>query len=73
MIDSVFESAYRKLGPRYPQTAVVGQIQLGYLVWLVTIAILPAYVEMSTAEFARLFLFGLVFFVMHNRLYPRIA
>jgi len=42
MIDSVFESAYRKLGPRYPHTAVVGQIKLGYLVWLVTIAILAA-------------------------------
>ena len=40
MIERALARAYERLGPRYPQRAVVLQIQLGYLVWLLTLAIL---------------------------------
>jgi adenylate cyclase len=73
VVQRLLERAYRRLGPRYPRTAVVGQIQLGYFTWLVTVAILATYVEMSAAEFLRLFLLGLAFFVLHNVLYARVA
>jgi adenylate cyclase len=73
MVESLLERAYRRLGPRYPWTAVVSQIQLGYVVWLATVAVTSAYVEMSGAEFVRLFLFGLAFFIAHNIIYGRIA
>jgi adenylate cyclase len=73
VIESLLERAYRNLGPRYPQAAVVLQIQLGYLVWLLTLVVLSAYVEMSGLEFVRLFVFGLVFFVTHNVIYARVV
>ncbi len=64
---------YGRLGPRYPQRAVVLQVQLGYLVWLATVAVLAIYVEMSPGEFLRLFLFGLAIFVVHNMLYAPVV
>jgi hypothetical protein len=73
MVESLLTRAYRKLGPRYPRTAVVLQIQLGYVVWLATVALISSYVELSGPEFVRLFLFGLAFFIPHNIIYGRIA
>jgi hypothetical protein len=73
LMQPVLERAYERLGPRYPQSAVVLQIQLGYLVWLLTLGVVALYIEMSAWEFARLFTFGLVFFVIHNLIYARIT
>lgn len=73
VIERALARAYERLGARYPQRAVVLQIQLGYLVWLVTLGGLALYVEMSAGEFLRLFAFGLAFFVVHNVLYARIV
>jgi adenylate cyclase len=73
VIERALARAYRRLGPRYPQWAVVAQIQLGYLVWVLTLAVLAIYVEMSVGEYLRLLVFGLAFFVTHNVLYARIV
>jgi adenylate cyclase len=73
VIERALARAYKRLGPRYPQRAVVGQIQLGYLVWIVTLAGLATYVQVSAGEFLRLLVFGLAFFVTHNALYARIV
>ncbi len=73
MIQRALERAYRRFGRRYPQWAVVLQIQLGYLVWLLTLVGLSLYVEMSAGEFLRLLLLGLAIFVTHNLFYARIV
>ncbi|MGH2713322.1 MAG: hypothetical protein ACRDM7_05460 [Thermoleophilaceae bacterium] len=73
MIQRALDRAYKRLGPRYAQRAVVLQIQLGYLVFLFAVAVLAIYIDMSAGEFLRLFVFGLAIFVVHNLLYARLV
>jgi adenylate cyclase len=73
IITPVLQRAYERLGPRYPQRAVVLQIQLGYLVLLLMLAILASYLEMSAGEFLRLFALGVAFIAIHNLLYARVV
>jgi adenylate cyclase len=73
LIERALGRAYKRLGPRYPQAAVVGQIQLGYVVWVLTLAGLATYVDLSAGEFLRLLVFGVAFFVAHNLLYARVV
>jgi adenylate cyclase len=73
VIQRALDRAYRRLGPRYPQTALVAQTQFGYLVWLSTVAALALYVDMSSGEFLRLFLVGLGQFIVFNAVYARVA
>jgi adenylate cyclase len=54
MRSRAFDRAYRRLGPRYPRAAVLAQLQVGYVVWLVGVVTLALYLDMGLGEFLRL-------------------
>ena len=73
MLSRLLERAYRRLGPRYPDTLLRIEEQTNYLIVLLAIAVLALYVPMSTAEFLRLYLAGAAMTLVYTVIYPRVA
>jgi adenylate cyclase len=66
---SLLERAYGRLGTRYPQVAVVAQLQLVYPVLAVFIALLALYLDMSGGEFVVLVIVGAAGFFLYHLAY----
>ncbi|MFL5867512.1 MAG: adenylate/guanylate cyclase domain-containing protein [Thermoleophilaceae bacterium] len=67
------ERAYRRLGPRYPQAAVVGQLQLVHPFIFLALVWFSQFVDMSTGQFARLYLVAAAAFFVYHHFYGRVA
>jgi adenylate cyclase len=64
---------YRRLGSRYPRAVLLVQLQLGYLVGFVGVAVLALYLDMSAGEFLRLVAVAEVIYVADAIVALRIA
>jgi adenylate cyclase len=73
MLQRTLEGAYRNLGPRYLQRAVVGQLQLIHPLLLFNICALGLYVELHSGEFALLVGTAVSGMAAYNLLYGRAA
>jgi hypothetical protein len=70
---SFLDSSYRRLGPRYPQAAVIAQQQLVYPVLLVMLGLLALYIDMSWGEYLGLALSACGGFFLYNVAYAATA
>jgi adenylate cyclase len=70
--ESLFERAYRRLGPRYPSRALFLVLQLNYVVILVAVAAVAFNIDMSTGEFVRLVLVAWILELVHDLLALRV-
>jgi adenylate cyclase len=73
MLQRALERAYRNLGPRYLQRAVVGQLQLIHPLVLLNICALGLYVELDSGDFALLVGTAVAGMAAYNLLYARVA
>jgi len=69
----LLKRVYRRLGPRYPRTLLILQLQLGYLVGLGGIAVLALYIDMSVGEFLRLLAVAELIYAIDAVIATRIA
>src|SRR5215212_8317930 len=63
--------AYRRLGSRYPRSAIASGLLLFYVIFLGGTAIVPTYVKVSLGQFALLAAFVVVQQVAYNLLFAR--
>jgi adenylate cyclase len=63
--------AYRRLGSRYPQSAIAFGLFLFYVIFLGGVAVIPAYFEVSWEEFGLIAGFIVVQQVLYNLLFAR--
>jgi len=63
--------AYRRLGPRYPRSAIAFGLLFFYVIFLGGAAVIPTYVKASLGQFALLAAFIVVQQVVYNLLFAR--
>jgi adenylate cyclase len=69
----MLDRAYHRLGPRYPRTALLVLLQVGYLVGLVAMAAMVVYFDMTFGQFLRMEVAELLLFVVDAVLAIRFA
>src|SRR4051794_35075360 len=68
---NILGRAYRRLGPRYPQTALVLAMQLEHVVFAIGVGMLALYVHMRVGEFALLLVGAILAEIAYNVLAAR--
>src|SRR5436305_2069569 len=68
---NILGRAYRRFGPRYPQTALVLAMQLEHVVFAIGVGMLALYVDMTLGEFVLLLVGAILAEVAYNVLAAR--